>query len=152
RGGKMSFDDLTAEKSYSALGRYSMSKLANLLHVAELDRRLRAKGSQTIAVTVHPGGSDTELARHLPRWSQVFFPVMRLFMNTAAQGAWPTLLGATAPEVEGGQYFGPKGFMEMAGPAKQVDSNAASKDPALAKRLWDVSVELTGVEPGLKGD
>ena len=147
--GRIDFDDLGAERSYSALGRYSMSKLANLLHTYELDRRLRARGSSTIAVCVHPGGSDTELARHLPKWTSVLFPLFRLFMNTAAQGAWPTLLGAAAPGVEGGQYFGPKGLGEMAGPARRVDSNAASKDVAVAKRLWEVSAQLTGVEPGL---
>ena len=143
--GSIDFDDVNAEKSYSKLGRYSMSKLANLLHVYELDRRLRERGSSTIAVAVHPGGSDTELARHLPRWSHALFPVFRLFMNTAAQGAWPTLLGATAPGVEGGQYFGPRGIGEMAGPARQVQGNAASRDPEVARRLWELSAELTGV-------
>ncbi|MFT4976567.1 MAG: NAD(P)-dependent dehydrogenase (short-subunit alcohol dehydrogenase family) [Myxococcota bacterium] len=149
KGGKIDFDDVNAEKSYSAFGRYSMSKLANLLHIAELDRRLKAKGSDIVAVTVHPGGSDTDLARHLPRWTAVLFPLMRLMMNTAAQGAWPTLLGATAPGVEGGQYFGPRGFMEMAGPAKQVKGNKTSQDPDLARRLWALSVEMTGVDCGL---
>ena len=150
KAGKISFDDLAAERSYSSLGRYSMSKLANLLHTCELDRRLRARGSSTTAVCVHPGGSDTELARHLPDWTHLLFPIVRLFLNTAAQGAWPTLLGATAPGVEGGQYFGPKGIGQIAGPARRVDSNAASKDVAVAGRLWDVSVELTGVDPGLE--
>ncbi len=147
--GRIDFDDLNAEKSYSAFGRYAMSKLANLLHTYELDRRLRAKGSATISVCVHPGGSDTDLARHLPKWSHALFPLARMVLNTAAQGAWPTLLGATAPGVEGGQYFGPKGIGEIAGPARQVHSNATSHDPALARHLWDVSVELTGVDPGL---
>ena len=74
---------------------------------------------------------------------------MRLMMNTAAQGAWPTLMAATDPDVEGGQYFGPRGMGELAGPARQVNSKPLSKDPALAKRLWDLSVEMTGVDPGL---
>ncbi len=148
--GDIHFDDLAAERSYSAMGRYGQSKLANLLHTYELDRRLRARGSGTIAVAVHPGGADTELGRHMPSW--LFGPVsflIRPFLNTAAQGAWPTLMGATAPGVEGGQYFGPAGMGQVAGPAVLVDSNQRSKDPELARRLWDVSVELTGIAPGV---
>ena len=81
----------------------------------------------------------------MPKW--VFVPVsfvLRPFMNTAAQGAWPTLMAATAPGVQGGEYFGPRGMGEMAGPAVQVDSTDRSKDPELARMLWDASVELTG--------
>jgi NAD(P)-dependent dehydrogenase (short-subunit alcohol dehydrogenase family) len=149
KAGAIEFDDIAAEKKYSSLGRYGQSKLANLLFAYELDRRLRAKGSSTISVAVHPGAADTELARFLPGFARMLVPVMRPFMNTAAQGAWPTLAGATAPEVQGGQYFGPKGIGEMGGPAKQVDSNAKSKDEAVARRLWDLSIEMTGVDPGI---
>jgi hypothetical protein len=70
-------------------------------------------------------------------------------MNTAAQGAWPTLLAATAGDVAGGQYFGPGGRGQMSGPAKQVGSSDASNDPVKAKRLWDLSIEMTGVDPGI---
>lgn len=148
KAGKVDFENLNAEKKYSAFAQYAMSKLANLLHTFELDRRLRAAGRQTVAVAVHPGGSDTDLGRHIPKLAMTFMmPVFRPFMNTAAQGAWPTLMAATAPDVSGGQYFGPSGFMEMAGPAKRVDSNALSKDEALAKKLWDVSVRDSGVDP-----
>lgn len=146
KSGNIDFDDVNAERSYSTFRRYSMSKLANLLHVAELDRRLRAKGSFTIAVAVHPGGSDTDLPRHLPGWSKALLPFIRPFMNTALQGAWPTLMGATAPGVEGGEYFGPSGLMEVAGPATRVQGTARSKDAALARRLWDLSVQMTGVD------
>ena len=55
---------------------------------------------------------------------------------------------ATAPSVESGQYFGPK-YLELRGPAKQVGSNRASRDRALQQRLWDWSIEQTGVDPGL---
>ncbi len=76
-------------------------------------------------------------------------PVMRPFMNTAETGAWPTELAATASAVEGGQYFGPSRYREMSGPARQVDSSPESKDPLKAKRLWDLSIEMTGVDPGI---
>ncbi len=148
--GRIKFDDLNAERSYNKYGRYCQSKLANLLFTYELDRRLRAKGSATLSVAAHPGAAHTELSRHSnPRIFNLFSRPMARFMNTAAQGAWPLEMAATAPGVQGGQYFGPSGFGQMGGPAEQVDSSARSKDADTARRLWDVSAELTGVEPAL---
>jgi NAD(P)-dependent dehydrogenase (short-subunit alcohol dehydrogenase family) len=148
RFGKIDFDDFNAEKHYSRMGRYGMSKLANLLHMYELDRRLRARDSEVIAVGVHPGGSRTDLGRHM-KGAFVFMPLSAVFTSKPPEGAWSTLLAATGDDVEGGQYFGPGGFREFKGPARRVESNALSHDEALAKRLWDLSVEKTGVDPGL---
>ncbi len=147
--GDLFWDDINADADYHPRDRYYASKLANLLFTYELDRRLRAKGSSTIAVAVHPGGSDTELGRHLSRGMGLVLRAMRPLMNSAESGAWPTELAATAPGVEGGQYFGPSRFRELSGPARQVDSSRASKDLDKAKRLWDLSIEMTGVDPGL---
>ncbi|MGB5432960.1 MAG: oxidoreductase [Acidimicrobiia bacterium] len=151
--GDLFWDDINAHEEYHPRKRYYASKLANLLFTYELDRRLRAKGSSTIAVAAHPGGSDTELTRYVTGvtgvMTRALMPVMRLLLNTAEQGAWPTELAATAAGVEGGQYFGPGGRMEMSGPAQQVDSSDESKDEAKATRLWDLSIEMTGVDPGL---
>lgn len=150
RQGKLDFGDLNAHQRYSRWGGYASSKLANLLHTYELDRRLRARGSALLSVAAHPGGADTEVVRYVPKWMiWLTAPVGRLFINTAAQGAWPTLLAATHPEVEGGRYFGPSRWGEMSGPAQEVDSSPASKDPETARRLWEASVELTGVDPGV---
>lgn len=152
-GGDLFWDDINADREYHPRKRYYASKLANLLFTYELDRRLKAKSSSTIAVAVHPGGSDTELGRYVTGAFGMFMrlmqPVMRPFMNTAEEGAWPTELAATAPSVEGGQYFGPGGRAEMSGPAKQVDSSDASKDPEKANRLWDLSIKMTAVDPEL---
>ncbi len=151
--GDLFWDDINADEEYHPRRRYYASKLANLLFTYELDRRLRAKESATIAVAVHPGASDTELSRYVSGPMGVFTrlatPVLRWFMNTAAEGAWPTELAAAARDVESGQYFGPGGRGEMSGPARQVDSSDASKDPEKAKRLWDLSIEMTGVDPGV---
>ena len=147
--GEIFWDDINADQSYHPRKRYYASKLANLLFAYELDRRLRAKGSSTISVAVHPGGSDTELTRHLSPALLGVTQLMKPLWNTAESGAWPTELAATAPGVEGGQYFGPSRYQELSGPAKQVDSSKASKDPAMAKRLWDLSMEMTGVDPKL---
>jgi NAD(P)-dependent dehydrogenase (short-subunit alcohol dehydrogenase family) len=151
--GDIYWDDINADREYHPRKRYYASKLANLLFTYELDRRLRGRGASTIAVAVHPGGSDTELNRYVTGFTGVMTramtPLMRPIMNTAEQGAWPTELAATAAGDEGGQYFGPGNWREMSGPARQVDSSGASKDEAKAKRLWDLSIQMTGVDPGL---
>ncbi|HVQ49186.1 MAG TPA: SDR family NAD(P)-dependent oxidoreductase [Mycobacterium sp.] len=137
------FDDLQADRSYSRVGAYGEAKLANLLFTYELQRRLR--GTDTIAVAAHPGGSKTDLMRNLPR---VLAPVTRLmdsFFQSADMGALPTLRAATDPGVLGGQYFGPDGFAEQRGYPKIVASSAASHDFAAQRRLWAVSEDLTGV-------
>lgn len=145
----ITFDDPRAEQGYNAMSRYGESKLANLLHAFELDRRLRARGSTITVAVAHPGGTDTELFRHVPGPLQSVARVLGYpFLNRPYQGAWPTLAAATAPGVEGGSYFGPK-YFELRGPAKQVGSNRASRDEALQKRFWDWSIEQTGVDPEL---
>jgi NAD(P)-dependent dehydrogenase (short-subunit alcohol dehydrogenase family) len=146
--GDIQWDDLNAEKSYSRTARYSDSKLANMLHFAELDRRLRAAGSPVTALGCHPGVAATELMRHAGPF-RVFTPVFGLFLNSAAQGAWPALQAATAPDAEPGGYYGPQSMGEMKGVSGEAKRTAQAQDPALARRLWDVSVEMTGVDPGL---
>jgi NAD(P)-dependent dehydrogenase (short-subunit alcohol dehydrogenase family) len=151
--GDMFWDDINAEKEYSPQTRYFASKLANLLFTYELDRRLRAAGASALAVAAHPGGADTELDRHITGPVATLFSLIRplasLVVNTAEQGAWPTELAATHPDVLSGQYFGPGRLREISGPARQVDSSNASKDLAKAKRLWDLSIQMTGVDPGI---
>ncbi|MET0700850.1 MAG: SDR family NAD(P)-dependent oxidoreductase [Mycobacterium sp.] len=135
------FDDLQWEHSYHRVRAYGQAKLANLLFTYELQRRLANHGT-TLAAAAHPGGSDTELARHLPDF---LAPVFSLVSQSAAMGALPTLRAATDPGVLGGQYYGPDGFEEMRGYPKVVASSDKSHDLGLQQRLWAVSEELTGV-------
>jgi NAD(P)-dependent dehydrogenase (short-subunit alcohol dehydrogenase family) len=140
RFGRMRFDDLQSERSYHRVGAYGQSKLANLMFTYELQRRLA--GTDTIAVAAHPGGSSSELSRHLPSFvQQVFKPLEQ----GTDMGALPTLRAATDPTVLGGQYVGPGGFAEMRGYPKIVGSSARSHNVAAQQRLWAVSEELTGV-------
>ncbi|KAA1248256.1 short-chain dehydrogenase, partial [Mycobacterium simiae] len=94
----------------------------------------------------HPGGSNTELARNLPR---VLLPLANVLgpalFQSAEMGALPTLRAATDPSVIGGQYYGPDGFAEQRGHPTLVRSSAQSHDENLQHRLWSVSEELTGV-------
>ncbi len=147
--GKIYFDDINAEQGYNAMARYAQSKIANLYFAYELQRRLAATGETTISVAAHPGIADTELSRYLPKPLMRLAPLFRPLFNTAAEGAWPTLCAATWAGVKGGAYYGPSKRQETAGPATRVRSNRRSHDQAVAKKLWDLSIELTGVDPGL---
>jgi hypothetical protein len=126
-----------------------MSKLANLLFSYELQRRLAAAGAETIAVSCHPGVSETELSRNFPRWLMLIAPLLSPMTQPPSEAALATLRAATDPEVVGGEYFGPGGRLEMKGPPIRAEASPKSRDPEIARRLWDLSVELTGVDPGL---
>lgn len=138
------FDDLNWERSYNRVAAYGQSKLANLLFTYELQRRLASYGT-TIAAAAHPGGSDTDLMRHLPNALQFALPVLRPLFQSADMGALPTLRAATDPNVHGGEYYGPDGLGGVRGYPKLVKSSAQSHDVDLQRRLWTVSEELTAV-------
>lgn len=137
------FDDLQWERGYSRVGAYGQAKLANLMFTYELQRRLQ--GTDTIAVVAHPGGSRSELGRNSPPLLAGVFKVLEPLLQDAAMGALPSLRAATDPDVIGGQYFGPDGFMEQGGHPVVVASNRLSHDVVAQKRLWSVSEQLTGV-------
>jgi NAD(P)-dependent dehydrogenase (short-subunit alcohol dehydrogenase family) len=137
------FDDLQWEREYSRVGAYGQAKLANLLFTYELQRRLR--GTSTIAVAAHPGGSRTELTRNLPRVVAAANRLLEPLYQGADMGALPTLRAATDPDVLGGQYYGPDGLAELRGYPTIVASSRASHDTDAQKRLWTVSEQLTGV-------
>src|SRR5580693_3020073 len=138
------FDDLQWERSYNRVSAYGQAKLANLLFTYELQRRLASHGT-TIAAAAHPGGSNTELMRNLPRWATAVYPVLEPLFQDSAMGALPSLRAATDPGVLGGQYYGPDGFAQTRGYPELVSSSRKSHDVDLQRRLWAVSEELTGV-------
>ena len=139
--GKVDFDDLHREKRYRRMEAYGQSKLANLLFTYELQRRLEQAGSAAIAVAAHPGWTGTNLQRH-NRLFEFFNP---LLAQKPEMGALPTLYAAVSPDVRGGDYFGPEGFIEMKGYPKKVSSNTRSHDRETAAKLWELSEALVAV-------
>jgi NAD(P)-dependent dehydrogenase (short-subunit alcohol dehydrogenase family) len=140
------FDDLQWQRTYSRIGAYGQSKLANLLFTYELQRRLAAAQASTIALAAHPGTANTELARNSPRPLRAMGDLFgRFIAQRPAMGALPTLRAATDPGAIGGQYYGPGGFRETRGWPTLVKSSKQSHDVELQRRLWAVSEELTGV-------
>ena len=153
--GRMNWDDLQSRKKYRKWAAYGQSKLANLLFTYELQRRLEAARKETIAAAAHPGYAATNLQTPGPRMEgsglmeRLSLLGNRLFSQDAATGALPTVYAAAAPDVPGGAYYGPGGFMEAWGAPKRVTSNRASHNRQDQTRLWEVSEELTGVSFGL---
>jgi NAD(P)-dependent dehydrogenase (short-subunit alcohol dehydrogenase family) len=147
RMGAIDFDDLDWErKSYKAWRAYGQSKLANLLFTAELQRRLTAAGSSVEANAAHPGYASTNLQFHSE--NRLFEIIGSLGNRLIAQdengGALPTLYAAVA-DVPGNSFAGPGGFMEQRGAPKLVGRSKAAQDGDVARRLWEVSEQLTGV-------
>ncbi|SOC83707.1 NAD(P)-dependent dehydrogenase, short-chain alcohol dehydrogenase family [Ensifer adhaerens] len=147
KGAKIEWDDLDAHQSYKWLPRYGASKLANMLFVFELDRRLRAAGVPVTAVACHPGLVGTNLARS-NWWGNIIMSLIGLLFATPAMGAWGALHAATGPIKPGG-YYGPTGVSGLRGPSGEGVPSDDARNPQLAERLWDVSVKMTGIDPGL---
>ena len=135
---------------YSRWPTYGASKLANLLFTYELDRRAREAGLPVEAMAAHPGFAGTHLAangqygRSSGGIASILDATIKAVSQSAAAGAWPTLMAATA-DLPGGTYCGPSGPAEMAGAPQVVTSSRASRDPASMRRLWEISEETTGL-------
>lgn len=147
RVGRISWDNLQGERRYNRWLAYGQSKLANLLFAFELDRRLTAAGSTIKSTAAHPGYAATELQSNAaPLLDRLVMEVTnRVVAQSADMGALPSLYAATYPGLAGGTFVGPDGFREQRGHPKAVGSTGRAKDLDDAKRLWEVSEELTGV-------
>ncbi|MFD3438071.1 oxidoreductase [Streptomyces sp. NPDC058685] len=148
--------DLNSERRYSPWTAYSRSKTANLLFVHELARRLSAAGSEVVAAAAHPGYADTNLqaagARMAGRKTKERFMRTgnRIFAQSAASGALPTLYAATAPDVRPDSFTGPRILGWRGAPAPSWRLSWSTNDVA-GERLWVASEQLTGVTfEGLK--
>ena len=147
--GRIRFEDIHSERlNYGPRKAYQQSKAANVLFGLELDRRLSATGSPVISVLAHPGYSDTNLQTTGPtgpaKWAMQFVG-NKLIAQGADKGALPQLYAATAPDVHGGDFFGPDGLRALRGHPTRVPPSRYASDPETAKRLWQLSEEMTGV-------
>lgn len=135
--GKLELDNLQSERRYRPMGAYAQTKLANLLFMRELDRRVRPR--DLLSVAAHPGATITNLQRH------AFGRITKIIGQSAEWGALPSLYAATAPGVAGGSYFGPRDRFGLGGPPILVSVPRQARNDELALRLWEASEKLTGV-------
>ena len=149
--GRIRFGDLQWEGGYSEWLAYGQSKLANLLFTFELQRRAEQAGVGLKSIACHPGYAATNLQAAGLRMQGLWMLeaamdfANRLFAQSAAMGALPLLYAAAAPAVKGGDYIGPDGPGELRGYPTKVSYSPAARDPETARRLWDISEQLTGV-------
>jgi NAD(P)-dependent dehydrogenase (short-subunit alcohol dehydrogenase family) len=153
RFGRLDVGDLNWERrDYQPARAYNDSKLANLLFTAELQRRLTAAGSGVQANAAHPGLVATAIYQHDgPRRpaDRVWAVVNRLLAQDAEHGALPVLYAAVA-DIPGDSFAGPSHLAHMRGAPELIGRSPAAQDPDLARRLWDVSEQLTGVRSALQ--
>jgi NAD(P)-dependent dehydrogenase (short-subunit alcohol dehydrogenase family) len=157
--GKVDLEDLNFQtRRYRKWPAYGQSKLANLYFTYELQRRLQRAGlagpGATLAAAAHPGYAATNLQFVGPQMANSNFMeraaelLNRVASQPASMGCLPTVYAAVHADVEGGGYYGPDGFQEMAGHPTRVASTRRSHDEASAVGLWELSEELTGVRFG----
>ncbi len=147
--GNIEFNNLNNERSYSRWSAYGKSKLADLMFAFELQRRLKGAGTTTLSIAAHPGFSHTNLQSTSVTEARAGIEgfMYSLYQGqNAAMGALPQLYAATAPSLSGGEYIGPDGLFGLSGYPKKVRASKQAYNEHVAARLWDVSVEMTGVE------
>ncbi len=148
RRGHIAFSDLQSERRYRRWKAYEQSKLAMLIFALELQRRSDAGGWGLLSLAAHPGIAATELFANGPGADSPMARLTRLgapfIRQSAAAGAWPLLLAATAPDAAPGAYYGPEGLLEFRGPPGIAKARPKARDPEVGARLWDVAEMLTG--------
>ena len=155
--GRIHFDDLQFEKSYASMQAYGQSKLATLMFAREFDRRSREAGWGVTSNAAHPGLTKTNLQISGPSHGQDKpSAVERLYTSSwrflpfmwqeIDEGILPALYAAASPAAEGGAFYGPRGFYELAGGGvKEAKVPTRATNEADNRRLWEVSEQLTGV-------
>jgi NAD(P)-dependent dehydrogenase (short-subunit alcohol dehydrogenase family) len=157
QSGKIHFDDLQFEKSYSPMQAYGQSKLAVLMFARELDGRSRAAGWGLLSNAAHPGLTKTNLQTSGPshgrakpsimeRLYKISWRLTPFLWQEIDEGILPALYAATSPQAEGGAFYGPRGIYEAAGGGVTTAKvPARARDDAASRQLWEISEQLTGV-------
>ncbi|MGA2219378.1 MAG: SDR family oxidoreductase [Terracidiphilus sp.] len=150
RQGSIDFEDLQLERGYSPWKAYCQSKLAMLMFALDLQRRSATYGWRLLSAASHPGYVRTGLAAKSPvtryRMATQGLMFLPLLSQSAEEGALPTLYAATSRDALPGGYYGSTGRFEMVGPPGLAVIGEKARDAGAARRLWEVSEELTGVK------
>lgn len=148
--GAINFDNLDGKNGYSRYGAYGQAKLANLIFARELHRRLADAKSPAISLAAQPGFILTDLQARASRETGagvedfIYQRVARVVAQPVEMGGLPQLYAGTAQGVKGGEFYSPERFHVFGYPAVYPGPRA-SRDLDTARRLWEVSEQLTGV-------
>ncbi|MEU9072527.1 SDR family NAD(P)-dependent oxidoreductase [Streptomyces sp. NPDC048109] len=149
---RLDLDDLQSQAEYRAKRTYARSKLAQMYFGLELDRRLRAAGSAVTSVVVHPGGALDSLTPSRPpvhirnAGAMLRAAPAALVLQGKHAGARPAARAVLDPRIAGGELWGPRVF-GLRGRPHRERLWAQLEEAGTARRLWDASAELTGVDP-----
>lgn len=148
--GRIRWDDLHGHRRYGRSRAYAQSKLANLLFALELQRRLAASGATTISLAAHPGFAATDimgdLLAHAPAVERRMRSIGDRVIPHPESAAASPLRAATSPDAYGGQFYGPSRLGGVTGPPTATSPGRRAHDEEAQRRLWAISVELTGVD------
>ncbi|HDH03557.1 MAG TPA: SDR family oxidoreductase [Actinobacteria bacterium] len=135
-GSGMNFEDINSEQNYGGLRVYGRSKLANILFTRELARRL--EGTDVTANSLHPGSVASNFGQNNGGFLRPLIRLMAPMMKSPEKGAQTSIFLASSPEVQSvsGAYFVN---------CKEQTPGRAATDEADAKRLWDLSTEMTSL-------
>jgi NAD(P)-dependent dehydrogenase (short-subunit alcohol dehydrogenase family) len=136
KGHELDFGDLQCQHNYQFMRAYGKSKLANIMFTYELDRRLVSSGVTVNAL--HPGFVATNIGGNNGWLVRLFLPLLRIWAISPEEGAKTSIYLASSPDVKGvsGKYFYNK---------HPTSSSKFSYNAAAARKLWDISAELTGI-------
>ncbi len=140
RGATIDFDNFKLETAYDPWREYGQSKLADLILMLELHKRLKTRGCQLASLAAHPGFSKTELQKNMDNEMLNSIQLM-----TAKEGAQPTLVASLSQDARSGQYWGPDGPNETSGKPALAQIDPAALDEAVNAKLWDWAEQATGV-------
>lgn len=149
--GRIDFDDLQfARRRYRGATAYAQSKLANVMFMLELGRRLGRTGATTTSLGAHPGSAATGIMEErwvgrIPGIRAISAVLEGRVTNLPELSAFPSLVAATCDGLESGAYLGPTGFREMRGPVGPARIADRARDEVAAARLWNVAEQLTGI-------
>jgi NAD(P)-dependent dehydrogenase (short-subunit alcohol dehydrogenase family) len=150
RFGNIRFDDLQGEHHYGPWSAYCQSKLAMLLFARQLQRESDAHKWGLSSSAAHPGYAETNLVDNGPGARSLVAGLSRtlgrLLSQSAAQGAQPIVFAASSEIAEPGGFYGPGGILEVSGTSAPAYVSLRARDEQTARRLWEVSQELTGAE------
>ncbi|MFE3229399.1 SDR family NAD(P)-dependent oxidoreductase [Nocardia sp. NPDC059228] len=152
RSERLDLADLQSEHGYRPKRSYGRSKLAQMLFGFELDRRLRARGTTTASIVVHPGGAlDSLTPSRQPLFFRTTSQRMRglpagVVLHGKHAGAWAIVRAVLDTDITGGELWGPRVF-GLRGQAHRETPRAHMTDPGTAAELWSASSALTGLDP-----
>ena len=146
---KIDWESINSEKNYNSASAYYLSNLFRTMYAIEMDTKFREKKFQTVHLSCHPGVSFTNLYANLPKIlnNSVLANIMNhSFFQTPYHAAMPAIMAALSPEIKGGDFVGLDTRLQFRGKPKVVQPNELAFENNERQKLWDLSVQLTGLD------